>query len=733
MQELLLKLKEECITEEENFSLLKDISLLLNSNDEQNKEEARNALIIVLDNFNKISARYKGIWNDLIEAAGFYPYLKEEYFQSFDSQIRNEYHKSDYMNITFHSEQKKLSDMLLSGENVIVSAPTSFGKSLLIEEIVASGIYKNIVIIQPTLALLDETRNKLKKYGADYKLIVKTSQRPSELKGNLFLLTAERVVEYEEMPQIDLLILDEFYKLSSQREDNRAAILNNAFIKIIKKYNAKFYLLGPNIDSISMDFARKYNAKFFRTNYSLVYNNEINKVDKNFISRKRVKEEYLFKILEEQRGQTLVFCSSPSRARTLSFAYARYKREKGGQTISLPIFKWIEENINKNWTLKHALSYRIGVHDGALPRHISSSIIEYFNEGKLDYLFCTNTIIEGVNTSAKNVVFYDNKIGNRDVDYFDYANIKGRAGRLMEHYVGNIINLQEPPQKENIVIDIPFCDQNPIELEVLVNLEEDEVKDINDNKVRYEDFSKNDDELKRILKKNGVSISAQLKILEQIERISTTSRFVNFYWKGFPNYSQLLPIIELCWDDLSTKEEKTLARTPNKLTYKALEFAGTKSLKKMIDNEYDYFKKQNKELFDDISNKTARNKDIEKIRMKIDDIVLYVFSLHRKWFQYKLPKWLSIINSLVNYVGNKSGLGAVDYSYFADMLENDFVSPNLRILIEYGVPTTAIQKIDMHKYSELTEEEVMEELKKDKELLKNILSEYEFNALSRCL
>jgi replicative superfamily II helicase len=40
------------------------------------------------------------------------------------------------------------------------SAPTSFGKSLLIEEIVASKKYKNIIIIQPTLALLDETRKK---------------------------------------------------------------------------------------------------------------------------------------------------------------------------------------------------------------------------------------------------------------------------------------------------------------------------------------------------------------------------------------------------------------------------------------------------------------------------------------------------------------------------------------------------------------------------------------------
>ena len=36
-------------------------------------------------------------------------------------------------------------------------------------------------------------------------------------------------MEYEEFPHIDLLIIDEFYKLSLRRKDERANILNNAF------------------------------------------------------------------------------------------------------------------------------------------------------------------------------------------------------------------------------------------------------------------------------------------------------------------------------------------------------------------------------------------------------------------------------------------------------------------------------------------------------------------------
>ena len=85
------------------------------------------------------------------------------------------------------------------------------------------------------------------------------------------MLTAERVLEYPNMSHIDLLIIDEFYKLSKQREDNRANILNIAFLRLTKNPAYRFYLLGPNIDSISTGFLEKYDAVFYKTDYSLVY------------------------------------------------------------------------------------------------------------------------------------------------------------------------------------------------------------------------------------------------------------------------------------------------------------------------------------------------------------------------------------------------------------------------------------------------------------------------------
>ena len=244
------------VTYDQSFEMALRCSRLLLSDEEKDQNLARKIVIQVLDTLDKFPSETYTIWADLVETVGFYPYLeknREKLGQySFADMVRTYSYKSDYLdNKYMHIKQKELSDLLKKKINIVASAPTSFGKSLLIEEIVASKTYRNIIIIQPTLALLDETRIKLRKYTDRYKIIVQTSQEYSENKGNLFLLTAERVMEYEHFPKIDLLIIDEFYKLSLKRRDERANVLNNAFLKIVNTYNSKFYLLGPNIDGIT--------------------------------------------------------------------------------------------------------------------------------------------------------------------------------------------------------------------------------------------------------------------------------------------------------------------------------------------------------------------------------------------------------------------------------------------------------------------------------------------------
>lgn len=730
------------ISDDESFALAQKVSQIIS----ENPDDSLEIIIYVLDNWDNIPEPTKVIWGELIESVGFYPYIEKLNIsdKDFGFKLRMEHHHSSLLNLYLHEGQKELSDLIFSGENIVASAPTSFGKSLLIEEIVASKIFHNIVIIQPTLALLDETRQKLNKYKDSYKIIVQTNQTVSNDKGNIFLLTAERVLEYTDLPNIDFLILDEFYKLSSTRGDNRSNILNNAFLKVMKSKHCQFYLLGPNIDSVSDEFLKKYNAKFFKTRYTLVNTNVFDKYDHVKKSKTKVSEEDLFNILDNISEQTLIFCSSPSTARKLAFQYAKHKDCKNMPIRKIPLTDWIDNNIAWGWSLTKCLGYGIGVHDGSMPKHITTSTITYFNQHQLDFLFCTNTIIEGVNTSAKNVIYYDNKIGKRDVDYFDYANIKGRAGRLMEHYVGIIINLKKPPKKELVSVDIPIIDQNPIDSDVLVNLEEDQVKPINDNKERYANFKALDSELQSILKRNAVSIEGQLAILNQLEKdIYNPQKYKYIAWNQPDRYlhDNLKYIIDLCWENLSTKEERSSFGSRDNIRCKIVSICYGDTLGKIIENDINY---QLKELAKSKDFAYTTIADIYKTytgeaQSAIDKVIEKVFSFQKNWQQYRAPKWLNVVDSLQKYACKKHGKVSGDYSYVAEMVENSMISTAFRVLLEYGVPDNAVRVIQnvlrqQAKVSDdMPEEELFHLIKINKKILETMLGRYELDIIEKLI
>lgn len=199
------------------FNLAKEISVSNNSK----------KLIDVIENWEYVHPEVRSIFLSLIEGFGFYPYLNDGVELDLATLIRREYHKSQFVNkqgnsVIFHYEQKMLEEKINKNQNLVVSAPTSFGKSLLIEEFVARRKYGNILIIQPTLALIDETRRKLSSYSDYYNIVVNTHQEIGE--KNLFILTSERVLDI--LPKIDdinLFIIDEFYKIANSKQDDRVS------------------------------------------------------------------------------------------------------------------------------------------------------------------------------------------------------------------------------------------------------------------------------------------------------------------------------------------------------------------------------------------------------------------------------------------------------------------------------------------------------------------------------
>lgn len=712
-----------------SFEYAKICSIALASGETSAYADAERIVIHVLNRWCSIPEETKPIWGDLAESVGFYPYIQRDASMidnALSEEMRRIYHRSKYLpNVYMHREQKNLSDIIFSGKNVIVSAPTSFGKSLLIEEVVASNKFKNFVIIQPTLALLDETRRKLQKYSELYKIIVRTTQEPSETRSNIFLFTAERVCEYIHFGSVDFLVIDEFYKLSGNRDDERSSALNNAFYKLLKLCNPQFYLLGPNIDHISDGFAEKYNAVFYKSKYSLVDSNVVDLYNSTKKESVKDREIRLFELLVSlSQEQTIIYCSSPDRVRSLSKRFCSYLLETTKQEAisNLPIIEWISNNISARWSINNILKYGIGIHDAALPKHITTTIIDYFNDNKLKYLFCTSTIIEGVNTSAKNIIYYDAKKGKDiPIDYFDYSNIKGRAGRMMEHYIGRIFNFNLPPEREEINVDIPFFQQTPIKDEVLIQLDE---LDINDRHTQqYIDLHNIPNNVKEIIKKNGLSVKGQLRILEQLRTdIRDNQQYI--CWNGTkPKKEQLEYVLELAWNNLMTETES------RGITFKQLAYLthaygawGTPIIK-LIEDRTVY-------LATEYQKKHPGIELTEDMLVQFEDTsVKLILQVVRHWFEYKVPKFLTTINSLQGLVCSEMGITPGDYTQFASIIENDFIPNHLTILAEYGIPHTAIKKISRFIPSDTNDEDLIPYIKSNNLHLTKSLIAYERNKI----
>lgn len=685
-------IKKDNLTLDDNFNLLR----LLNNSLEENEIIVRDSMIRILDNWWKIPIEFREMWNDLIESVGLYPYIDTESIKS-TSALRYEFHKSPNLEgIFFHSEQRKIWNYLSQQKSLILSAPTSFGKSLLIEEVVASCKYQNIVIIQPTLALLDETRNKLLKYSNKYKLILSTAETIGE--RNIFLLTAERVVEYNDFPKIDFFIIDEFYKLSSDRDDERYVALNIALYKLLQITN-NFYFLGPNIYKIPENFTNKYNANWIRSDFTTVAV-DIEKITGprgGLINSAKEREKKLFNLLNDLNEPTIIYCSKPQRTVDLSNKFNSYLDKNNSNKSSnssevADVVEWIEENIHKDWSLAKIIKNGIAFHHSAIPRHLSVSLIDLFNNGDIKYLFCTSTIIEGVNTSAKNVILFDTAKGTKPIDYFDFKNISGRSGRMKRHYIGKVYQFHKEPEESNVEVDIPFFTQNKAPLELLIHLDEKDLNTTSLNKINsFNELSQNEKEL---IKTNfGAPIDGQIAVLNMLKNDNGTLYNLLNWKSANPSYQELEKVVQICFEYLTPKKNGNF--TPGQLAVKISQFIKHKSIKALIeiDINSNYYIDKYPDYYKRVQYAVEGN-----------------LSLLRNWFSFILPKSLGILNNLQKYIFENKGLQPGNYSQVIYILENKFDQENLLPLLDYSLPVSLISKLRKYISSDISFEESIEKI-----------------------
>ena len=77
------------------------------------------------------------ILSSLVRQTGLFPYLLDYPVLGIRDLLALEFHRPEALeNIIFHQEQAPIYHKLLAGKNVVLSAPTSFGKSKIIDALI---------------------------------------------------------------------------------------------------------------------------------------------------------------------------------------------------------------------------------------------------------------------------------------------------------------------------------------------------------------------------------------------------------------------------------------------------------------------------------------------------------------------------------------------------------------------------------------------------------------------
>lgn len=440
--------------QEQVFERCHTINGLLIDNQEN---EARQELIKLLDYHNINQLEYNPLVNHLIRETGLFPYLDLETSNWEERFIYNAF-KVDVGEenpLTLHREQSYLLKNLLEGKNIAVSAPTSFGKSFVIDAYIKIKKPNNVLIIVPTLALTDETRRRLyKKFAHEYKIITTSDVELSD--KNIFIFPQERAMNYVNIVEsFDIIIVDEFYKASSQFDKERSPSLIRAMIKLGAKSKQKYYL-APNITSLDnnpftddMEFIRLDFNTVFLEKHELYH--QINNNDE--------KSDALLNILSKNKGKSLIYAGTYSNIDSLTILFLTTYEPVKNELLEM-FADWLSKNYDVNWSLTKLVSREIGVHNGRLHRSLSQIQVKLFEEENgIRNLISTSSIIEGVNTSAENVIIWRNRKGNAKLDDFTYKNIIGRGGRMFKHFIGKIYILEQPPEEGQTQLSIPFPDE----------------------------------------------------------------------------------------------------------------------------------------------------------------------------------------------------------------------------------------------------------------------------------
>lgn len=633
-----------------------------------------------------------------------------------------------------------------NNQKLFLSAPTSFGKTFLLKQIIYNNYkkYNNIVIVLPTVALLMEVTEDLNLFLKQSKLfyhIHNSIYRDLEIsEKNIFVLTPERVLRMLAIfPDItvDFFFYDEIYKIDEDitvecdddspnnisLEDNsyqnerttnhRACAFRLALYYLLEKSNA-CYISGPfiKIDKLKSGFKNmllRYGIGTMEIHFEPTLKNKIDFHGQTFRIQSPIENETI-KTTEKDKfnklhfivnklnitkhNSAIVYCLYPSHTEKNARKYCEKLPIDDNKLINMFV-DHVSRNFNckygrgKNsveaWDFIYALKRGIGIHNGKFPKYFQREIMSLFNQKQMPLLFCTSTIVEGVNTNAKTVIVYHNPSGENDAGKrFLLLNINGRAGRYLRHFVGNIVYLNRECLKiessENISLDFKlFSDEVLLGDVDLENVENEHLSSTNLERKKRIELDRDLLPDKVFSQNRLIERVKQEKILREI--CSSIGRF---------NGIEKANIMQFINDGYFDAILEVWAKVGE---IKDTQISGIKYFSKKYAE--DGYLGVLKYRFDRPPENSLDSENLEK--KFVNDTYRTVFRNVKDTIEYQLPRILSLFETLINRAFELKGVSLGEPLDLSKIIRYFEVGAKTLLgtdMIEKGVPIITVRKIE---------------------------------------
>lgn len=432
------------------------------------------------------------------------------------------------------------------------SAPTSLGKSFMMRTFIKAQVLndakKNFAIVVPTKALINETRSNLIHDLADnlethnYRVVSAAGDIVLEGQHNfIFVVTPERLLYLlisKPGLALDYLFIDEAQKLSGK--NSRAPFYYQVVnILLARQTPPRIIFASPNIpnpdvylkmlldaqegaESLATEYSPVTQFKFFldlATKTVAIYNERSGLVTRladlaSFGTTGSELPQIITRVArsgqESDNKQTLIFHGAKTPTIEHAIEYAENLPDLNDPDLEA-LAKDIERDVHTDYYLAKLVRRGVGYHIGYLPSPIRMRLEELFRTNKLSALFCTSTLLEGVNLPADNLIITGHKIGRTQMTGVELKNLVGRVGRIKFNLYGNVFfvsgtkSTTQAKFKEMMEAKIP--DQKlSIETDQKVfpkNVKQAVVDTLAEGKVEFEKVAPNN-EVQQMMRKFGL-------------------------------------------------------------------------------------------------------------------------------------------------------------------------------------------------------------------------------------